>query len=244
MQDTVDPDEIAKFSRQAAEWWDPSGKFKALHALTPTRMQFVRENILEHYGLENRTIRPFAGLTAIDVGCGGGLASEPLARLGALVTAIDPSDENIMTARAHAQASELEIDYQTTTAEALVEDGQQFDVVASLEVIEHVTDQPGFIRSCAGLCRPGGLVILSTISRTRRAYALAIVAGEYVLGWLEPGTHQWDRFVMPDELRSFAIDAGLEPAEPRGTVYDAIRDRWVLSDDVSVNYMLAAAKPA
>lgn len=241
--ENIDQREVARFSRLSAEWWARDGKFKALHALTPARMTFIRSAAAEQFGTAMRGVRVLSGKSAVDVGCGGGLACEPMARLGAVVTGIDPSPENIAVARDHAAASGLDIRYEARRAEDLVLDGRTFDIVVALEVIEHVPNPAAFVATCASLLAPGGLMVLSTLNRTLRAYALAIVAGEYILGWLERGTHDWNRFVTPEELAGHLRDNGLTPRPPKGTIYAPLADTWRLSDDVGVNYMIAAGKP-
>lgn len=243
-QDNLDEREIARFERLAREWWAQDGKFKALHALTPARMRIIREAVVDHFGATQDRFHPLSGRTAVDVGCGGGLASEPLARMGANVTAIDPGADNIEAARRHAESVGLSIDYRVARAEDLAAANETFDLVVSLEVIEHVPDPAAFVATCASLVAPGGLMVLSTLNRTRKAYALAIIGAEYILGWLERGTHDWNRFVTPDELADFMRANGLQPGRARGTVYAPLSDSWVVSDDVSINYILSAARPS
>jgi 2-polyprenyl-6-hydroxyphenyl methylase/3-demethylubiquinone-9 3-methyltransferase len=240
----IDPGEVERFQRLAKAWWDPTGKFRPLHQIGPARLAFIREVLMRHFGLEGPGLRPLEGLSILDVGCGGGLISEPLTRLGGRVTGIDPGEKNVAIARDHAASQGLDIDYRVTTAEDLLAAGKTFDAVVCLEVVEHVPDVAAFVATCAGLVRPGGMLVLSTINRTVKAYALAIVAAEYVLGWLPRGTHQWERFVTPDELARYIASAGLAAPEFRGFVYDPLRDRWSLSSDTAVNYLAAAAKPA
>lgn len=239
----IDAAEVARFQALAKAWWDPTGKFRPLHQIGPVRLAFIREELERHFGLEARGLRPFEGLSVLDVGCGGGLVSEPLARLGGRVTAIDPGEQNIAIARAHAEPQGLAIDYRTATVEDLTAEGAEFDAVISLEVVEHVPDVAAFVTACAGLVRPGGLLILSTINRTMKAYALAIVGAEYVLGWLPRGTHQWERFVTPDELGSHMAQAGLAAPRFKGFVYSPLSDTWRLSSDTSVNYLVSASRP-
>lgn len=241
---TLDPEEVRRFAATAGEWWDPNGKYRPLHKLGPARLAFIRSRVLRHFDLSESTMRPFDGLSVLDIGCGGGLVSEPLARLGARVTGIDPGEENIAAARRHAEPQGLGIDYRACRAEDLVAAGKTFDVVVCLEVLEHVPDQASFVRLCAELVRPGGLLLLSTINRTLKSYALAIVGAEYVLRWLPIGTHRWDWFVMPDELVRYLGAAGLAPPSFEGLIYNPLADRWSLSSDCDVNYMAAAAKPA
>lgn len=241
---TLDPGEVARFAALAEEWWDPRGKFKPLHKLGPARMAFVRDQVLAHFGRSGSGLKPFAGLRFLDVGCGGGLVSEPLARLGAAVTGIEPAEDNIAAARAHAAEGGLDIDYRAVRAEDLVEEGATFDAVVCLEVIEHVPDPHAFVSILARLTRPGGLVLLSTLNRTFKAYALAIVGAEYVLRWLPVGTHQWDRFITPGELQEMARAAGLASPVLSGLVYNPFTDAWSLSaTDLDVNYLLAAGRP-
>jgi 2-polyprenyl-6-hydroxyphenyl methylase/3-demethylubiquinone-9 3-methyltransferase len=239
----IDPKEIERFQQLAKAWWDPTGKFRPLHQIGPARLSFIRETLSRHFGREGGGLHPFKDLKILDVGCGGGLMSEPLTRLGARVTGIDPGAKNVAIARDHAASQGLDIDYRVTTAEELVAAGAQFDAVVCLEVVEHVPDVAAFVKTCADLVRPGGLLVLSTINRTLKSYALAIVAAEYVLGWLPRGTHQWDRFVTPDELTRHIAAAGLADPELRGFVYDPLRDLWSLSPDTGVNYLASAAKP-
>jgi 2-polyprenyl-6-hydroxyphenyl methylase/3-demethylubiquinone-9 3-methyltransferase len=239
----IDDAEVARFRAIAAEWWDERGKFRPLHQIGPARLEFVRDELIRHFSLKPG-LKPLAGLRLLDIGCGGGLISEPLTRLGGTVTGIDPGAENIAIARSHAEPQGLAIDYRATTAEALLAAGETFDAVVCLEVVEHVPDVGAFLKTCAGLVRPGGMMILSTINRTLKSYALAIVAAEYVLGWLPRGTHQWDRFVTPDELARFLADAGMSPPRFGGMAYAPLRDAWSLTTDTDVNYLAASAKPA
>lgn len=241
----LDPEEVARFERMAKEWWDANGKFRPLHQIGPARLEFTRDQLVHHFDLPQAApLKPLDGLTILDVGCGGGLISEPLTRMGANVTGIDPGALNIAVARAHAEAQGLEIDYRTTTVQDLGETGGLYDAVVCLEVVEHVPDVEAFIAALTRLIRPGGAVILSTINRTIKSYALAIVGAEYILRWLPVGTHQWERFVTPDELSQALIKAGLSTGAFTGLVYNPFQDAWSLApNDTSVNYLACGAKP-
>lgn len=240
---TLDADEVERFSRLASEWWNPKGKFRPLHQIGPPRLSFIRDNAVDRFGRDPKALRPLTGLSAIDIGCGGGLVSEPLARMGATVTAIDPSEKNIAIAKSHAEGQNLTIGYRAARVEDLVAEGLTFDIVACLEVVEHVPDPAKFIGECARLVAPGGLAVFSTLNRTFKAWALAIVGAEYVLGWLPRGTHQWDRFITPDELAGFAKAAGLDDVRFEGITYNPLLDVWSRNPDIDVNYLLAATKP-
>ena len=239
---TLDPEEVARFGALAAEWWDPNGKFRPLHKLGPARLGYVRDRLVTHFALPDRGLRPLVGRTILDIGCGGGLICEPMARLGATVTGIDPSEANIGAALRHAEGQGLAIDYRAALVEHLVAEGRAFDAVLCLEVVEHVPDVAAFLRQCASLVRPGGILIASTINRTLKAYVLAIVGAEYILRWLPVGTHQWDRFVTPEELGRHIQFAGLGKPSFKGLVYNPLRDVWSLDDDTDVNYFASAAK--
>lgn len=241
---TIDPAELERFARVADDWWRPDGKFKPLHKLGPARLGFIRDRATAHFGLDDASLTPFTGLKILDVGCGGGLISEPLARLGGMVTGIEPLEANIGAARAHAARSRLAIDYRAASVEDLAAEGAQFDIVVCLEVVEHVPDPGAFLAICARLVRPGGLMVLSTINRTFKAYALAIVGAEYVLRWLPVGTHQWERFITPAELARYTQAAGLEPLDCRGLVYSPLSDTWSIGTDTDVNYIGTAARSA
>lgn len=242
--DNVDQREIDQFARQSADWWNPNGAFRPLHQIGPARLQFIRDTALRHFATARPGVRPLRDLTCLDIGCGGGLISEPLARMGGHVSAIDPAPENIAAARHHAEAGGLEIAYRACTAETLVAESRHFDLVVCLEVIEHVPQPDQFVATVAKLVRPGGLLIMSTINRTPQAYALAIIGAEYILRWLPAGTHQWDKFVRPSELKRSMEAAGLGEVSTKGLVYDILKDSWSLSDNTDVNYLASAIRPA
>jgi 2-polyprenyl-6-hydroxyphenyl methylase/3-demethylubiquinone-9 3-methyltransferase len=241
---TLDPREVERFEQLAGAWWDPSGKFRPLHRQGPARLSFIRESLARHFGRPPYELKPLTNLYILDIGCGGGLVAEPLARLGGRVTGIDPTPDAIAVARRHAEAQGLTIDYRAARAEALIDAGETFDAVVCLEVVEHVPDAGAFIKTIAGLVRPGGVLVLSTLNRTWRSYALAIVAAEYLLGWLPRGTHDWQRFVTPEELGRHLIAAGFEEPRFSGLVYDVMRDEWRLDPDRDVNYLATAALPS
>jgi len=236
---TVDTAEIERFSRIAEEWWDPKGKFAPLHRLNPLRLGYIRDRAAAHWRRDPLSGAPLEGLSLLDIGCGGGLLCEPMARLGAAVTGIDAAERNIATARRHAEGQGLAIDYRETTAEALAAEGRQFDIVLALEIIEHVADIDLFLRSCGQLTKPGGLVFLSTLNRTAKAWALAIAGAEYVLRWLPRGTHDWRKFLKPSEAVRGLRSAGVETQEIVGVVYSPLSRAWSLNKrDLDVNYML------
>jgi 2-polyprenyl-6-hydroxyphenyl methylase/3-demethylubiquinone-9 3-methyltransferase len=239
---TIDAEEVERFSALAAEWWNPNGKFKPLHKFNPVRLAYIRDQIAERFGRDPRAARPLAGLRILDIGCGGGLLCEPMARLGADVVGADASETNIEVAKLHAAESKVEIDYRATTAEALAEAGEKFDVILNMEVVEHVSDVPLFVNACAGMVKPGGLMFVATINRTLKALALAIVGAEYVLRWLPRGTHQFSKLVRPEELEKALTDAGMGIVDRTGVVYNPLADRWQKSRDMDVNYMLLAEK--
>lgn len=241
---TINDVEIAKFTAMAEEWWNPNGKFKPIHKFNPVRLQYIRQHLLTHFGRDGTEMRPFTGLRILDVGCGGGLLCEPLARLGAEVTGIDAAERNIAIARIHAEQSGLDIDYQTTTSEALAAAGQSFDIVLNMEVVEHVDNVPLYMKSCADLVRPGGLMLTATINRTLRARALAVFAAERVLRWLPVGTHDWNKFLTPDEITALIRRNGLKVTAETGVVYHPLADEWRQSPDMGINYMVMAARPA
>jgi 2-polyprenyl-6-hydroxyphenyl methylase/3-demethylubiquinone-9 3-methyltransferase len=243
-QGSADPREIARFEALAERWWDPAGEFRPLHRLNPTRLEFVRDRAVAHWRRNPKAERPLAGLTLLDVGCGGGLLSEPMARLGAEVTGIDAGAANIEAARRHAAKSGLAIDYRHALAEDLARAGERFDVVLNMEVVEHVADVTAFLEACAALVRPGGIMVTATLNRTAKSFALAIVGAEYVLRWLPRGTHDWRRFLRPSELAARLRASGLVVVETAGVGYDPLRDRWRLTRDVDVNYMMLTLRPA
>ena len=239
---TIDPDEVARFDRLAREWWDPKGPMRPLHRLNPVRLQYIRDEACRRFARDPRQARPLEGLTVLDVGCGGGILSEPLARLGAGVTGLDPAPTSIAVARLHAERSGFSIDYREEGIEAVAARGERFDLVLAMEVVEHVADVGAFVEACCRTARAGGLLVMATINRTLRAYALAIVGAEYVLGWLPRGTHSWEKFVTPDELEDAVTAGGLAVSDVRGVVYDPFSDGWSLARDTGVNYMIAAER--
>jgi 2-polyprenyl-6-hydroxyphenyl methylase / 3-demethylubiquinone-9 3-methyltransferase len=241
---TVDAAEVAKFEAMAAEWWNPEGKFKPLHMLNPCRLDYIVDQIAAEFDRDPADERPFAGLRLLDIGCGGGLLAEPMARLGADVMGADAAARNIPVARIHAEQSGLAIDYRHTTAEALADAGEAFDVVLNMEVIEHVAGPLAYLEACRRLLKPGGLMVCSTINRNARSFAMAIVGAEYVMRWLPKGTHEWSKFITPDELFDLLRRVGLEPVDRKGFVFNPLSWRWGLSDrDLSVNYVTASVRP-
>ncbi len=242
-QTTVDPDEVARFAAMAADWWNPRGQMRPLHRLNPVRLGYIRDMACTQFGRDGKALDCLTGLRILDVGCGGGILSEPLARLGASVMGIDPAEENVAAARLHAEKSGIVVDYRATTAEALANAGERFEIVLAMEVVEHVTDVGEFVRRCGEMVKPGGLICAATLNRTLKSFALAIVGAEYILRWLPVGTHRWDKFVTPDELEAELKATGLKVIDETGVVYHPLADEWRRDDDMDVNYMMVAERP-
>jgi len=241
---TINPEEVAKFTAMAEQWWDPKGKFKPLHKFNPVRLSYIRDKVIAHFGRDGTRRRPLEGLRLLDIGCGGGLLCEPMTRLGAAVVGADAAERNIHIARLHAEQSGLEIDYRATSAETLVAAGEKFDIVLNMEVVEHVDNVPLYMKSVADLVAPGGLLFTATINRTLRAYAFAIVGAEQVLRWLPKGTHDYAKFLTPEEISALVSRNGLSVTEKTGVVFHPLADEWRLSRDTGINYMVLAEKAA
>jgi 2-polyprenyl-6-hydroxyphenyl methylase/3-demethylubiquinone-9 3-methyltransferase len=239
---TVDPQEVERFAAHADAWWDPQGSFRPLHRLNPVRLDYIRQHLTAHFGRSISSLRPFEGLTLLDIGCGGGLVAEPMSRLGFAVTAVDADDQAIAVARVHAEATGLSIDYRVTTAESMATAGQRFDAVLALEIIEHVANPAVFLGSIGALVRQRGAFIGATLNRSPRSFAAAVIGAEYMLGWLPRGTHDWRKFMRPSELVLGLRRNGLNPTEMTGVTYDLIRGEWSLSRDLEVNYMVTAVR--
>jgi 2-polyprenyl-6-hydroxyphenyl methylase / 3-demethylubiquinone-9 3-methyltransferase len=239
---TIDRDEVAHFARLAGQWWDPHGPWETLHRFNPVRLGYIRDEAAAHFSRDPARLDSLAGLRILDIGCGGGVLSEPLARLGAAVVGVDPVENNIAAAKVHAAQAGLSIDYRAATAEALAEAGETFDIVLAMEVIEHVADFRLFVEVSAALVKPGGLMFVATLNRTMKSFALAIVGAEYILRWIPRGTHQWDKFITPDELELALEQSGLRVIEETGVIYNLFADRFQLSTDMDANYMVVAEK--
>ncbi|MCC2687434.1 MAG: ubiG [Rhizobiaceae bacterium] len=239
---TVDGAEVERFSALAAEWWNPKGKFRPLHKFNPVRLAYIRDQVASRFGRDARAARPFEGLRFLDIGCGGGLLCEPIARLGAEVVGADASATNVEVARLHAAEAGVSIDYRAATAEELAANGERFDVILNMEVVEHVADLDLFVGKCAEMVKPGGVMFVATINRTLKAWGLAIIGAEYLLRWLPRGTHQYGKLVRPDELEGALARAGLRVVDRTGVVYNPLADRWQRSSDMDINYMLLAEK--
>jgi 2-polyprenyl-6-hydroxyphenyl methylase/3-demethylubiquinone-9 3-methyltransferase len=245
MASSIDPADVARFSAIAEGWWDPNGKFAPLHRFNPVRLDFIREQALARFGRDPKARAPFEGLALLDIGCGGGLLCEPMTRLGFAVTGVDASERNIEVARAHAEAIGLVIDYRASTAEALLDQpGARFDLVLNMEVVEHVAEPGQYLRDCAHLLKPGGLMIVATLNRTLKALALAKIGAEYVLRWLPLETHDWRKFLKPDEIRGFLDGEPVEVEGPFGVVFNPLSGRWTRSANADINYMMTVARPA
>ncbi|GGD21657.1 bifunctional 2-polyprenyl-6-hydroxyphenol methylase/3-demethylubiquinol 3-O-methyltransferase UbiG [Sinisalibacter lacisalsi] len=245
VQSTVDPSEVAKFEAMAAEWWDPTGKFKPLHMMNPVRLDYITNQIAAEFARDLSDSLPFKGLRILDIGCGGGLLSEPMARLGAEVVGADAAERNIPVAQVHAEQSGLEIDYRHTTAEAMAEAGEQFDAVLNMEVVEHVASPIDYLTACHNLLKPGGLMIASTINRNPKSFMVAIVGAERVMRWLPVGTHDWHKFITPAELEELITRAGLRQVDKKGFVFNPVTWSWSISArDLSVNYVTTSLRPA
>ena len=237
---SVDPDEMAHFAAMAEDWWNPNGKFKPLHIMNGCRTGFIKDEICAHFMRDPDKNLPLKGLRILDVGCGGGLLCEPMARLGAHVTGVDALEKNVKTATAHAKKSGLKIDYRYGTVEALTD--KPYDVVLNMEVLEHVTDPPAFIKACTHMVRDGGMMFCSTLNRTAKAFTMAIFGAEYVMNWLPKGTHQYKKFITPLELTRMLKNAGLTPDTPQGKVFNPLKQSWKISADTGVNYVVLAVK--
>jgi 2-polyprenyl-6-hydroxyphenyl methylase / 3-demethylubiquinone-9 3-methyltransferase len=242
--DTVDETEVARFSAMAAEWWDPRGKMRMLHRLNPVRLAFIKQAACRQFGRDVKRLDALTGLRILDIGCGAGILSEPLARMGAEVVGADPSAANIAAAKQHAEQAGLAIDYRATTIEALAVSDERFEAVLAMEVVEHVADVTLFLKQCAQLVKPGGILIVATINRTLKSFALAIIGAEYVLRWLPRGTHRWDKFVTPNELAAALERCGLTVIDETGVIYNPLADRWQIASDMDVNYSMSAQKPS
>lgn len=240
--DTVDPEDIDRFAAQSANWWDPRGSFEPLHRINPVRIDFVLRELLAHFQRDAHSLSPFTGLRLADIGCGGGLIAEPMTRLGFGVTGIDADAQAVATAKEHAAAGGLAVDYRVADIESLARSGERFDVVLALEIIEHVADREAFLGAIGTLVRPGGAFVGATLNRSARSFALAVVGAEYILGWLPRGTHDWQRFVRPSEFVLGLRRAGLATTRLAGIGYEWRAGGWSESDDLSVNYMLAAVR--
>jgi 2-polyprenyl-6-hydroxyphenyl methylase / 3-demethylubiquinone-9 3-methyltransferase len=241
---TIDDSEVAQFARLGRQWWDPHGPMAALHKLNPVRLAYIRDRLAARFDRDPRRRDSLSELRVLDIGCGGGILCEPLARLGASVVGVDPAPGTIAVAREHASQSGLAIDYRDGSAEVLAQAGELFDAVIAMEVVEHVTDVGLFVATAAALAKPGGLLILATLNRTIKSFALAIVGAEYILRWLPRGTHQWDKFVTPNELEIALEQGGARVIDETGVIYNLLADRWQLAADMDVNYMVAAEKAA
>lgn len=242
-QTTIDQDEVARFSAMAAEWWNPKGKFRPLHKFNPVRLTYIRDHVAAHFGRDPRSDKPLAGLRVLDIGCGGGLLSEPMARMGAEVLGADASQTNVEVASIHAAQSGADVRYEAVTSEELAARGERFDVVLNMEVVEHVSDVELFLSSCAEMVKPGGLMFVATINRTLKARALAIIGAEYVLRWLPRGTHQYEKLVRPEEIETPLNAAGMNVIDRTGVFYNPLQDQWNLSRDMDVNYMMLLERP-
>ncbi len=241
---TIDAGEVERFSALAAEWWNPNGKFRPLHKFNPVRLSYIRDQVAARFGRDIHAARPFEGLRFLDIGCGGGLLCEPMARLGGEVVGADASATNIEVAKLHAAESGVTVDYRAAPAEDLADAGEKFDVVLNMEVVEHVADVGLYIARCAEMVKPDGIMFVATINRTLKALGLAIIGAEYLLRWLPRGTHQYGRLVRPDELEKALADAGMSIADRTGVIYHPLADRWQRSPDMDVNYMVMAEKRA
>ncbi|MEM9575294.1 MAG: bifunctional 2-polyprenyl-6-hydroxyphenol methylase/3-demethylubiquinol 3-O-methyltransferase UbiG, partial [Pseudomonadota bacterium] len=233
---TIDQEDVDRFSAMAEEWWDPTGKFKPLHKFNPVRLQYIRRTVISHFALDEKSAKPFDGLRLLDIGCGGGLLCEPMARLGATVVGADASEKNIEVAKVHAKQSGLDIDYRATTSEALEAEGEKFDVILNMEVVEHVADVDLFLKSCAHMVKPGGIIFIATINRTPKARLLAIFMAENVLRWLPKGTHDYDKLVKPSEIDAALEGTGVSVFDRSGVFFNPLADEWRLSKDMDVNY--------
>lgn len=242
-QTTIDQDEVARFSAMAAEWWNPNGKFRPLHKFNPVRLTYIRDHVAAHFGRDSKSDKPLAGLRVLDIGCGGGLLSEPMARMGAEVLGADASQTNVEVASIHAAQSGTDVRYEAVTSEELAARGERFDVVLNMEVVEHVSDVDLFLSSCAEMVKPGGLMFVATINRTMKARALAIIGAEYVLRWLPRGTHQYEKLVRPEEIETPLNAAGMNVVDRTGVFYNPLQDQWNLSRDMDVNYMMLLERP-
>ena len=242
-QTTIDQDEVARFSAMAAEWWNPQGKFRPLHKFNPVRLAYIRDQVANHFGRDPKSDKPLEGLRLLDIGCGGGLLSEPMARMGAEVLGADASRTNVEVAAIHAAQSSVDVSYEAITSEDLAARGERFDIVLNMEVVEHVADVDLFLKSCAEMVRPGGLMFIATINRTMKAMALAIVGAEYVLRWLPRGTHQYEKLVRPGEIETPLAETGMRVIDRTGVFYNPLADQWNLSRDMDVNYMMLLERP-